>query len=327
MTPILRASVVAFLVLATCISHGQDTRVRTIPTDSLPDQTAVLPLEVVPGKTAVVFESQTETGEWVVTTAILPEIERPFYTKPWFYVFLIVLVALGLYFTFRFLINKSRKNAITAQKVAQLERSALQAQMNPHFIFNSLNSIQSYIALNENDKANRFLAKFARLIRVMLNNSRSTKVTLQEEVDSLRLYLELEKMRFKEKFDFDIILDEDIDPLDIELPPLLIQPYLENAIIHGLAQKRSQGKINLYYILQGKYLMATVTDNGIGIEQSKKQKTGAKSLHKSVGMTLTQKRLEMLDDGNKDRKVKIEEIKDRTGEVLGTKVEVKIRVK
>lgn len=284
-------------------------------------------LEVNRLRQDLTLQVRDETGAWQEVGTIAIGAFRPFYTRPWFYLCMVALLSVLTYFTFRFLINKSRKDAIIAQKVAQLERSALQAQMNPHFIFNSLNSIQSYIASNENDKANRFLAKFARLVRVMLNNSRSNMVSLQEEVDSLRLYLELEKMRFKEKFDFEIILDEDIDPHDIELPPLLIQPYLENAIIHGLAQKRSQGKINLYYIMDGKYLMATVTDNGIGVEQSKKLKTGAQSLHKSVGMSLTQKRLEMLDEGNTDRKVKIQEIKDRSGEVLGTKVEVKIRVK
>lgn len=213
--------------------------------------------------------------------------------------------------------------------MAHLERSALQAQMNPHFIFNSLNSIQSYIANEENEKANRFLAKFSRLIRSMLNLSRSQRVTLEEEIDSLRLYMELEKMRFKDKFDFDIVVDEDIDPSSISLPPLLIQPYLENAIIHGLSQTRSQGQIRLYYIMDGKYLLATVTDNGIGYETSKRlrQQQGHRSLHKSVGMSITQKRLEILDEGNSDRKVDIQEIKDRKGEVLGTKVEVKIRVR
>ncbi|WP_306642265.1 sensor histidine kinase [Sanyastnella coralliicola] len=242
---------------------------------------------------------------------------------------LISVIAVAIiYFAFRFFLNRSRKNAVLEAKLAHLERSALQAQMNPHFIFNSLNSIQSYIANEENEKANRFLAKFSRLVRSMLNHARSQKITLEEEIESLRLYMELEKMRFKDKFDFDIVIDEDIDPTDIILPPLLIQPYLENAIIHGLAQTRSQGQIRLYYIMDGKYLLATVTDNGIGYETSKrlKQQQGVKTLHKSVGMTITQKRLEMLDEGNTDKKVTIQEVKDRQGEVLGTKVDVKIRV-
>lgn len=249
------------------------------------------------------------------------------WASPWLIASMVGLTGFVVFLLFRFFLSRSRKEALLRAQVSELERSALQAQMNPHFIFNSLNSIQSYIANNENDKANRFLAKFSRLIRAMLNNSRSAKITLQEEIDSLTLYLELEKMRFKEKFDFEIMVDEDLDPSEIKLPPLLIQPYLENAIIHGLAQTRSQGKINLYYLLDGNYLLATVTDNGIGIEQSKKQKSGKESLHKSVGMSITQKRLEILDEGNSDKKVKIEEIKDRMNEVLGTKVEVKIKVK
>jgi LytS/YehU family sensor histidine kinase len=199
--------------------------------------------------------------------------------------------------------------------------------MNPHFIFNSLNSIQSYIANNENDKANRFLAKFSRLIRAMLNHSRASKITLEDEIESIQLYLALEKMRFKEKFDFDIIIDEEIHADEVMIPPLLIQPYLENAIIHGLSQARAQGKISLYYMLVGKYLLATVTDNGVGIETTRRLKDKNGSLHKSVGMTITRKRLELLDEGNSDPKVSIEEITDRKGEVLGTKVEVKIRVR
>ena len=249
----------------------------------------------------------------------------PFYKQIWFILVVAMLLAFAAYLLFRFFLDRSRKNALAEARISQLERSALQAQMNPHFIFNSLNSIQAYIANNENDKANRFLAKFSRLIRAMLNHSRAQKISLQEEIDSLTLYLDLEKMRFKSKFDYEIVIDEDIDTADIDLPPLLIQPYLENAIIHGLAQKRSQGKITLYYLMVGKYLVVTVTDNGIGIEKSKSQKQN-NSLHKSVGMTITQKRLEMLDEGNKDKKVDIKEVKDRHGEVLGTKVEVKIRV-
>lgn len=254
--------------------------------------------------------------------------DRPlaFYQKTWFLLLAAAVVVFGLSLIFRFFLDRSRRSALAEARISHLERSALQAQMNPHFIFNSLNSIQSYIAKNENDKANRFLAKFSRLIRAMLNHSRAAKITLQEEIDSLTLYLDLEKMRFKSKFDYEIVIDEDIHPSDIDLPPLLIQPYLENAIIHGLAQKRDQGKITLYYLLVGKYLMVTVTDNGIGIEKSKSQKGSTTSLHKSVGMTITQKRLEMLDEGNKDSKVSIKEVSDRHGEVLGTKVEVKIRV-
>jgi LytS/YehU family sensor histidine kinase len=248
------------------------------------------------------------------------------YLQSWFIISGVCLLAFIAFLIFRYMLNSSRKNALARVRIAELERSALQAQMNPHFIFNSLNSIQSYIANNENDKASRYLAKFSRLVRATLNNSRSGKISLEEEIEAVTHYLELEKMRFKEKFDYDITVDDDIVPSEIQLPPMLIQPYLENAIIHGLAQTRSKGRISLYYLLIGNYLVVTVTDNGIGIEQSKKLKEGNVSLHKSVGMTITQKRLEILDEGNTDNKVKVEEVKDRLGEVIGTKVEVKIRV-
>jgi LytS/YehU family sensor histidine kinase len=248
------------------------------------------------------------------------------YTQTWVIVTSVLLLGFIAFLVFRYFLSSSRKNALAKVRIADLERSALQAQMNPHFIFNSLNSIQSYIANNENDKASRYLAKFSRLVRATLNNSRSGKITLDEEIEAVTHYLELEKMRFKEKFDYDITIDDDIVTSEIQLPPMLIQPYLENAIIHGLAQTRSKGRISLYYLLIGNYLVVTVTDNGIGIEQSKKLKEGNTSLHKSVGMTITQKRLEMLDEGNRDSKVKIEEVKDRLNEVIGTKVEVKIRV-
>lgn len=282
-------------------------------------------LSITSSTESIQIEIRDVNGKWQPAGEFQIAQSTRFFAQPWVFVVLVLLVGFFAYLTMKFFLNKSRKDAIIGAKVAELERSALRAQMNPHFIFNSLNSIQSYIANNENDMATRFLAKFARLIRTTLSHSRANKITLQDEVDAISLYMDLEKMRFKEKFDFELTMDEDVDTQDIDVPPLLIQPYLENAIIHGMAQTRSQGKINLYYIQKGKYLYATVTDNGIGIEQSKKMKK-KDSLHKSVGMTITQKRLEMLDEGNRDKKVVIEEIKDRKGEVLGTKVEVKIRV-
>lgn len=306
------------------IAHGQtDVQIQMDTTSvNINIDTSAVDLHVLEQINLVTVDDQ---GNSITKEFILKD-KQPFFTKTWFIVLASLLIAFTFWLVYRFITNRSRKAALAEARTAHLERSALQAQMNPHFIFNSLNSIQSYIANNENDRANRFLAKFSRLIRAMLNHSRAQMVTLEEEIVSLKLYLELEKMRFKEKFDFDIVMDEDIDTHDIMVPPLLIQPYLENALIHGLAQTRSQGKINLYYILDGKYLLVTVTDNGIGIEASKKLNKDRPSLHKSVGMSITQKRLELLDEGNTDRKVHIEEIKDRKGEVLGTKVQVKVRV-
>jgi hypothetical protein len=263
---------------------------------------------------------------WSQSTIFPFRVNLPYWKTWWFYMVCSGALIVCAYLLLRYTLKKLRKSDIIEKKLIHLERSALLAQMNPHFIFNSLNSIQSYIALNENDKANRFLAKFARLIRAMLNHSRAQKIALHEEIESLKLYLELEKMRFKDKFEYEITVDKDIDTAEVELPPLLIQPYLENAIIHGLARKEGVGRVELLYLKIGQYLIATVTDNGIGLEAARKMKDKPDSLHKSVGMTITQKRLELLDEGSTDKKVTIEEVKDRFGKVLGTKVEVKIKL-
>jgi len=323
---LLRLVFICIIILTSISAGAQENYRLIIENDTIEESLEDGVLNIPQGTQLLEIQKRDEHGTWQKLKDLNIDISRPFYSEPWFIISVLVLFAVVIFFSLRYYFIRSRKQAIVEAKMMHLERSALRAQMNPHFIFNSLNSIQSYIANNENDKATRFLAKFAKLIRSMLNNSREQSISLQEEIESLKLYLELEKMRFKEKFDFEIIVDDDIDSFAVELPPLLIQPYLENAIIHGLAQKRSQGMIKLYYILDGNYLCVTVTDNGIGVEQSKKMKSKQKSLHKSVGMTVTQKRLEILDKGNKDKKVKIEEIKDRKGEVLGTKVEVKIRI-
>lgn len=252
---------------------------------------------------------------------------QPAYWQSWWAK--LIMYAFGgflIYLFGRWAFRRLRKDDLLERRLGQLERSALLAQMNPHFVFNSLNSIQSYIAKNENDRAIRFLAKFSRLIRSTLNHSRAPRVNMQSELEALRLYLDLEQMRFKNKFDYEITVDDEIDPYDFMIPPLLIQPYLENAIIHGLSKKEGKGRIELFYLLQKDHLVVTVTDNGIGIEESKKQKEGQNSLHKSVGMTITQKRLELLDEKRNDKKVKIEEVKDKEGKILGTKVEVKIKL-
>lgn len=282
--------------------------------------------DMKPGKYEVILQTTNSAAAASNELKVKIAVRNHIWSSWWFVTFTLLLICLSLYVLFLAILKIARKNDLNEKKLIQLERSALQAQMNPHFIFNALNSIQSYIAGNENDKATRYLAKFSRLIRMMLNHSLAGKISLTDEIESLTIYMELEQMRFKNKFEFQITIDDEINTDTVQIPPLLIQPYLENAIIHGLAQTRSQGRINLYYLLQDNYLLVTVTDNGIGIEASLNQKTKHSALHKSVGMSITQKRLELLDNVDNDKKVKIEEITDRTGQVLGTKVEVMIKI-
>ncbi|HEY0111194.1 MAG TPA: histidine kinase, partial [Fibrella sp.] len=151
------------------------------------------------------------------------------------------------------------------QKLAETEMTALRAQMNPHFIFNCLNSIKLYAIENDPAKAAEYLTKFSRLIRLVLENSRSERVTLQNELDALRLYLDMEAMRFKDKLSFQISVAEIIDPEFVEIPPLLLQPYVENAIWHGLMHKLEGGRVEvLVEQPQEDQLRITITDDGIG---------------------------------------------------------------
>ncbi len=211
-----------------------------------------------------------------------------------------------------------RDKEIAQSQALKFQTSALKAQMNPHFIFNSLNAIQSYIAQGDKAAANRYLSRFSKLIRAALEHSRLTKVLLEDDICSLENYLDLEQLRFQGSFDFTIHVAEEIDVAEVSIPPLLVQPFVENAIVHGLANKDGKGRIEIDYRLENGSLQITVTDNGIGIEESKKRKTGVNASHKSIGLTATKRRLDMLAGNGETGRVDIKDLKNGQGEVVGT---------
>lgn len=178
-------------------------------------------------------------------------------------------------------------------QIVRLEKSALQAQMNPHFIFNCLNSIQNYIAINEKRKAMDYLSQFARLIRHTLEASASTSgtISLREEIEILINYIQMEQMRFKGKFDYKLIYDDKLDIDDITIPPMMIQPFAENAIIHGFKGITEKGMLSITFKMTNQDLVVTVEDNGVGYHPEKSDKT-----HKSMAMTITGQRLKLYND-------------------------------
>jgi sensor histidine kinase YesM len=209
-------------------------------------------------------------------------------------------------------------------RMLEFQNSALRSQMNPHFIFNALNAIQGYTAQGDKLAANRFLSRFSKLIRTALQHSRVTKVPLEDDLSSLKNYLELEQLRFQDSFDFQIKVADNIDKTEVTIPSMLIQPFVENAIVHGLANLERKGKIDIDFKQKNDSLFITITDNGIGIEASKKQKAGIASSHKSVGMTITKRRLEMLSGNSETGNIEVQELKDENGKVVGTKVTLQI---
>lgn len=226
-------------------------------------------------------------------------------------------------------INSIKKEADLKQKLSETEMKALRSQMNPHFVFNCLNSIELYTAQNNSEAAGYYLSKFSRLIRLVLDNSKANSITLEQELETLQLYMEMEKMRFKDKLNFNIHVDENVDISYIEVPPMLIQPYVENAIWHGIMHKRVGGTISLNVELnEDKHvLIVTVTDDGIGREKAAELKSKSAVKHKSFGMKITDDRMQILSRMYQiNTQVQIVDLFDNLGNATGTKVIVQIPI-
>ena len=214
------------------------------------------------------------------------------------------------------------------QKLADTEMTALRAQMNPHFIFNCLNSIKLYTLQNNADKASDYLTKFSRLIRLVLENSRSERVTLQNELEALQLYIELEAMRFKQKVQFTIQVAPHIDQRYICIPPLLLQPYVENAIWHGLMHKSEGGMVTVEVSQpQPNRLHIEITDDGVGRQRAGELKSKSAGSHKSFGMQVTADRIRIINQlYSIQTQTQIMDLVDSFGEACGTQVLLDIPV-
>jgi hypothetical protein len=212
------------------------------------------------------------------------------------------------------------------QRAAEMEMQALRAQMNPHFIFNALSSINRFILKNDPEKASDYLTRFSRLIRLVLINSQCEVILLEEELEMLRLYLQMEQLRFQHAFDYQVSLSDDIDPATVFLPPMLLQPFCENAIWHGLMHKEGRGHLEISFALQNGLLSCTVTDNGVGREKAAQLASKSAEKIKSLGLQLTKDRLALF---NKETAGKIaytiEDLVDERGVVCGTTVQLQIR--
>ncbi|WP_294245082.1 histidine kinase [uncultured Chryseobacterium sp.] len=186
-----------------------------------------------------------------------------------------------------------RKVKVRNKKIAL---QSLRREMNPHFIFNSLNSVNHFIATNNELEANQYLTRFSRLMRGVMENSTEDFIPFQQELDLLRNYLALEKTRFVDKFDYEIKIDESLNTQHLKIPGMLVQPFLENAVWHGLRYRDSMGFLKLTFGKEAQYLNITIEDNGIGIEESKKQKTEHQKMREGRGMKNTLERIALLND-------------------------------
>ncbi|HXB92970.1 MAG TPA: histidine kinase, partial [Puia sp.] len=211
--------------------------------------------------------------------------------------------------------------------MVDLEHKALQAQMNPHFIFNCLNSIQQFIFTQDILVANKYIAGLAKLIRATLHHSSLSFISLTAEIDFLDTYLSLEKLRFKDKMSYSIETGPGVDTHSLLIPPMLIQPYVENSMRHGLRHKKTgNGYIRILIVYEKDRLKITIDDNGIGRERAARYKTAEHIEYQSKGMSLTADRIRMMNTTyGKDINIEISDLEDKNGETAGTRVVIIFR--
>ncbi len=291
------------------------------------------------GKNNAVTLSQLPPGKYTFEVkAGLPEtiaavtsfdfnIAKPVYMRTWFLavcflIFLSIVYAIYRYRLHQIRLQEEAKTKIHRQ-MAELELQALRAQMNPHFMFNSLNSIKNYILKNETSKAAEYLSNFAHLIRLILQHTREKTITLREEIETLLLYVDLEKLRFRNGFQFSCQIDERIDVSHVHIPPMIIQPYIENAIWHGLLHKEEDRQLSLQVTTDGHNVVCEVKDNGIGRIQAAAIKSKSATRYKSMGMGITADRITLMNAVNAlGIRVDVQDIFTDTGAPGGTLVKI-----
>lgn len=224
--------------------------------------------------------------------------------------------------------NEEVREANFRRRLGELEMKALRAQINPHFLFNCMNSINRMILAGEPENASRYLTKLSKLVRLILENSESEMVSLENELNMLESYIQLEELRFKEKIRYRISIDDAIEPGNTFLPSMILQPFVENAIWHGLMhrEKKEGGVINIELREQGERLLCVVEDNGVGREKASVLRENTVWKSKSMGIKITEERLRLLSREKLQELVRITDLKDQELNALGTRVDINIPI-
>jgi ligand-binding sensor domain-containing protein/two-component sensor histidine kinase len=227
---------------------------------------------------------------------VIFSIVPPWWRSIWALVYYVLTFIAILAIAFILIRRNTRIKERNRMRLEQLELKALRSQMNPHFIFNMLNAVQKYILDNDKEASYRYLTRFSKLIRSFLENSRQTTISLSDELDLLRSYMEMEALRFRNKFTYDIEIDPALDTAAVYIPSMLIQPYVENAIWHGIQHKATNGFVKLSVKNHGNnMLLCRIQDNGIGRRRAGEIASASGNRHQPVGMTITQQRLELIN--------------------------------
>ena len=283
-----------------------------------------------PGERLFEVQVQNEDGVWSEPLFFQITILPPWWQSWWFWSLVTVAMAALIWVFIHYRTSQIRHEAqlktAFQQKILETEMAALRSQMNPHFIFNCLNSINHFVVTKESDLAASYISKFSRLIRLVLDNSRSQRVSLENELEALRLYMELESMRFDGKFRYELWVDDEVDTRFVQIPSMLIQPYVENAIWHGLMHKPEGGSVIVDVKLpEANLLRVEITDDGIGRDRAAQLESKSSLSHKPQGATITADRLKILDNNYQNNgRVIIQDLLEMDGQPCGTKVVLEI---
>jgi len=269
------------------------------------------------------------------TAAISFEILTPFWQKSWFILLMSIAFIIVLYLFIQFWLKRQRRRfekektiiqmerdkAHLEKQMIELEQKALRLQMNPHFIFNALNTIKGYYSEGDAVNASSYISKFSKLLRMLLENTEQV-IPLSKEIEMLNLYVHLNKIRYQDKFEYELAVAENLSSDEIAIPTLLLQPMVENAIIHGLSPKNKKGILKISFRIKDDQLECTVEDNGIGRKASKANSPNQEN-HQSMALEITTERLELFSSNNRKSAIEIIDLQDN-GVALGTKVIITI---
>lgn len=266
---------------------------------------------------------------WTTTTSLALHIPKRLSEFWWFWFIVGSLFLTSAYLLYRYLISRAKKEerlkADFEHQVSEIQMQALRAQMNPHFLFNSLNSIKYFAISKTKDETAAYLSKFSMLVRAILNNSKSRTISLKDELDALQLYIEIEHLRLDGKFDYQIDIDSGIHIKQAQIPPMILQPYVENAIWHGLMHKDGRGKLLVQVKDMGHQIQCVIEDNGIGRLKASEFRGKQTDHKKSVGMQITSDRIALINRiYHIDTQVHVIDLMDEKGMASGTRVVINV---
>lgn len=285
--------------------------------------------KVNPGKYTLQFRVKSVSSDWIISNQTVDlEVLPPFWQTNAFLLAILIFLGLLIYWFIQFKLQTvQREERLRSEfeiKIHELENSALRTQMNPHFIFNCLNTINAFVQKNDRTNAGLMISKFSKLIRMILNHSKEKRISLKEELDALELYIQVESTRFESKFEYQIQIAPGIYTEGIEFPSLIFQPFVENAILHGLLPLNKKGLLSISIIKVETHLLCIIEDNGIGRDAAKKLRP-FQSHQKSYGLEITLKRIELFNQEHKfPGIVNIIDLKHPNGSAAGTRIEIPI---